>query len=428
MHLLVIGLNHTTAALDLRGRLALAGDHLAPALAALRDYAREGAILSTCNRTEVYALTGHQTTGTRSLQRFLADQSGVPAAELEAHLYVYHGVEAARHLCRVAAGLDSMILGEPQILGQVADAHAAALAAGTAGPVLAQLFRTAIEAGKQARTDTAIARNAVSLGHAAVELARGIFGGLAGRPVLVVGLGEIGRDAARNLVDHGARVTVVNRTFARAAAWAAETGALARPWAELPQALAASDIVLSSTAAEAPVITAAMVVAALRARRGQPLLLIDQAVPRDIEPAAGRLPNVFLYDMDRLQEICRANLAERGREVAKVELIIAAAVDRFLGWLDERQVAPTIAALREQAERIRQSELEKALGRLPHLSERERNAVIAMSHAIVNKLLHAPSTRLKHASGRDYAQALRELFALTDEETPATQEPSTNQA
>jgi glutamyl-tRNA reductase len=416
MHLLVIGLNHTTAALDLRGRLALADARLASALQALRDYAREGVILSTCNRTEVYALTGHQATGARSVKRFLTDQSGVSAAELESHLYAYHGAEAARHLCRVAAGLDSMILGEPQILGQVVDAHEAALAAGAAGPALTRLFQTAIGAGKQARTDTAIARNAVSLGHAAVELARGIFGGLTGRTALVVGLGQIGRDSARNLADHGARLVVVNRTYERAAAWAAEVGAEARPWAELPAALAAADIVLSGTAAEEPVIGASVVAAALKARRGQPLLLIDQAVPRDIEPAAGRLPNVFLYDMDRLQEICRANMAERGREVEKVEAIAAAAVERYAEWLEERRVAPTIAALRDQAERIRQGELEKALSRLPHLDERERSAVVALSHAIVNKLLHTPSTRLKHASGRDYAHALRELFALTSDE------------
>ena len=173
---------------------------------------------------------------------------------------------------------------------------------------------------------------------------------------------------------------------------------------------------LSGTAAEAPVVTAAMVEAAARARRGRPLLLIDLAVPRDVEPAAGRLPSVFLYDMDGLQAICRANMVERGREVAQVEAIVAAAVERYMEWLDERQVAPTIAALREQAERIRQAELEKALGRLGGLSERERNAVAALSHAIVNKLLHAPSTRLKHAGGRSHATALRELFALTEDQ------------
>jgi glutamyl-tRNA reductase len=423
MHLLAIGLNHTTAALDTRDRLALTGDRLAPALSALREHAREGAILSTCNRTEVYALTGHQGTGTRSMLRFLTDQSGVPLAELEPHLYTYHQAEAARHLCRVAAGLDSMILGEPQILGQVVAAHEAALARGTAGPVLAHLFRTSIEAGKAARTNTAIARNAVSISHAAVELARGIFGGLRGRPVLVVGLGEIGVDAARNLADHGAAVTVINRTHERAVAWATANGATARPWADLPAALAAADIVLSGTAAPGPVIAAGLVEAAQRGRGGRPLLLIDQAVPRDIEPAAGRLANVFLYDLDGLQEICRANMAERGREIDKVDAIIADAVDRFMTWLEERQVAPTIAALREQAERIRQSELEKTLSRLSHLSERERNAIIAMSHGIVNKLLHTPSTRLKNTAGRSHAHALRELFALTDERDALTQEP-----
>lgn len=423
MHLLVIGVNHTTATLDTRGRLSLAGAALAAALAALREHAREGAILSTCNRTEVYALTGHQDVGAHEVLRFLSEQSGVPLSELESHLYAYHQADAARHLCRVAAGLDSMILGEPQVLGQIVTAHEAALARGAAGPVLAHLFRTAIEAGKSARTDTAIARNAVSISHAAVELARGIFGDLHGRPVLVVGLGEIGVDAARNLADHGAAVTVVNRTPERAAAWAADHAAIARPWAALPAALAAADVVLSGTAAPTPVITASMIATAQRARGGRPLLLIDQAVPRDIEAAAGRLANVFLYDMDGLQAICQANMAERGREIEKVDAIVAGAVDRFMTWLEERQVAPTIAALREQAERIRQSELEKALSRLAHLSEHERNTVIALSHGIVNKLLHTPSIRLKHTAGRGHAHALRELFALADERDVIAQEP-----
>jgi glutamyl-tRNA reductase len=294
-----------------------------------------------------------------------------------------------------------MILGEPQILGQVVGAYETAIAAGVGGPVLAQLFRTAIEAGKRARTDTHIARNAVSVGHAAVELARGIFGDVQGRPVLVVGLGEMGTIAARNLADGGARVAVVNRTAERAVS-------------RLPAALAEVDIVVSGTAAEQPVVTATMVEAAQRARRGRPLLLVDLAVPRDIEVASGRLPQVFLYDIDQLHEVCRANMAVRGREIEKVEGIVAHHVNRFTTWLDERQVAPTIAALRERAEQIRQSEVEKALARLGDLSERERNAVAALSHAIINKLLHEPSMRLKHADGQEYARALRELFALAD--------------
>lgn len=412
MHLLVVGLNHTTAALDVRGQLALGGDRLAPALAALRGYAVEGAILSTCNRTEIYALTGHAASGLRNVKRFLADQSGLPAEEIEPHLYDYHGEEAARHLCRVAAGLDSMILGEPQILGQVADAHEAALAAGTAGPVLAQLCRTAISAGKQARTETDIARNAVSLGHAAVTLARERFGDLRERPVLVVGLGEINTVAAHNLAAAGARVTVVNRTLARACAWAEHAGGGVRPWAELGAALAEADIVVSGTAATEPVLTAAMIRAAQAARGARPLLLIDLAVPRDIEPVAEELAGVVLYDMDGMQALCQANMAGRSREVVKVEALLDGHVARFAAWLGERQVAPTIAALRERAERIRQAELEKTLARLGDLDERERNAVAALSHAIVNKILHEPSIRLKHADGRDYAAAVRELFAL----------------
>jgi glutamyl-tRNA reductase len=349
------------------------------------------------------------------MTRFLADQSGFEVDDLAPHLYVHHGIAAARHLCRVAAGLDSMILGEPQILGQVVAAHQAALAQTTVGPVLAQLFRTAIAAGKQARTETEIARNAVSVGHAAVELARGIFGSLRGRAVLVIGLGQIGKVAAANLAAAGARLTLINRTAERAAARAVQLAAEARPWAELPAALAASDIVVSGTSATEPVVSAALVRAAVQARRGQPLLLIDLAVPRDVDPAAGRLPTVFLYDIDRLQEICRANMTERAGEIAAVEAIVDQQVERFAAWLEERQVVPTIAALRGQAERIRQAELDKALARLSHLSERERNTIAALSHAIVNKLLHEPSIRLKQARSRGHAQVVRELFALADD-------------
>jgi glutamyl-tRNA reductase len=293
--------------------------------------------------------------------------------------------------------------------------------------VVSQLFRTAIAAGKQARTDTEIARNAVSVGHAAVELARGIFGNLRGRAVLVIGLGQIGKVAAANLAAAGARLTIINRTTERATARAARLAAAARPWADLPAALAASDIVVSGTSAAEPVVSAALVRAAVQARRGQPLLLIDLAVPRDIDPAAGRLPTVYLYDIDGLQAICQANMAERAGEIAAVEAIVAEQVERFAAWLEERQVVPTIAALRGQAERIRRAELDKALARLGHLSERERNTIAALSHAIVNKLLHEPSIRLKQARSHGHVQAVRELFALADDVDPSPAAPGGGQ-
>lgn len=427
MHILTLGLNHHTAPVAVRERVALGGERLAAALAAARAETREAVILATCNRTELYAVTAHVDSGARALRRVLAaltvaaDGDAPAGATLGSYLYEYADGGAVRHLLRVAAGLDSLVVGEPQILGQVREAFDAALAAGTTGPILAQLLRTALSAGKEARTVTEIARGATSISHAAVELARaecqtaghGRGHGLHDRAVLVIGAGKMATLAAIALAGHGARVMVVNRTAARAAALAERLGGRARPFDQLPDALAGCDIVIASTGAAEPVITPDLLGPVLPLRGGRPLLLLDIAVPRNIDPASGALPGVTLRNIDDLQRTVAAGVAARAGEVDKVEAILGRHAATFWDWYRAREVAPTIAALRDQAEAIRKAELAKTLARLGHLDERDRNAIAALSVAIANKLLHEPTTRLKRpGDGGDFVHAATELFGL----------------
>lgn len=430
MHILALGLNHRTAPVTLRERFALEGERLAAALAAARAETREAAILSTCNRTEIYAVTAHVESGLRALRRLLTAQASGPTdcldpAALAPYLYELVDADAAAHLLRVAAGLDSLILGEPQILGQVRGALAAAQAAGSVGPVLTRLYHTALAAGKEARATTGIARNAASIGHAAIELARATCGGLAGREVLVLGAGKMAALTAGALVAAAAKeapavLTIVNRTPERAAELAARLGGRARPFAELPDALAAADVAIAATGAPEPVVTPELLAPVLARRGGRPLLLLDIAVPRDVAPAVGALPGVTLRDIDDLQGTVAAGLAARRDEVAAVEALLDRHAASFFEWQRARDVAPTITALRAKAEAIREAELARALSRLGHLDERDRNTVAALSVAIANKLLHEPTMRLKHAGdGGDYARAAAELFGLARDDAPA---------
>ena len=437
MHILALGLNHRTAPVAVRERLALDGGRLAEALAAMRAETREAVVLATCNRTELYAVTAHVESGFRALRRVVASLGAAGGGEpetlaLEPFLHEWADADAVRHLLRVAAGLDSLIVGEPQIMGQVRDAFAAAQGAGTTGPILARLLRTALEAGKEARTVTGIARGAASISHAAVELARAEIpdcgpgapwgaiadsrnrsGSLRGRAVLVIGAGEMAALAAGALVGHGARVTVVNRTEERAVELATRLGGRARPFEELPAALGECDIALTSTGAMEPIVTPGLLGPVLPQRAGRPLLLLDIAVPRDVDPAVGALPGVTLRNIDDLRETVGAGLTARGDEVGKVEALLDRHAADFHDWYRAREVVPTIAALRAKAEAIREGELAKALGRLGHLDDRDRNAVAALSVAIANKLIHGPMTRLKDpADGGDYVAAANELFDL----------------
>jgi glutamyl-tRNA reductase len=311
-----------------------------------------------------------------------------------------------------------MILGESQIQGQIAQAHQLALCNRATGTTINALFRTALGAGKRARTETDIARHAASISHAAVELASQIFDDLTKKRVLLIGAGEMAELAAKNLVDHGVgTLVVVNRSADRAVGLARQFGGEAFEWERLPRALWQADIVISSTAAPYAVLSANMVSAAMRMRRNRYLFIIDIAVPRDVEPAVGELSNVFLYDIDDLQQVVDANLEQRKREIPRVRAIIDQEVAELMNWLRARDVVPTIVDLRNHVEEIRDAEVRWAMGKLNDLSKQEQKVILALSQRIVNKILHRPTVRLKErANGQDadrYADALRDLFGLS---------------
>ena len=418
MEILVVGLNHEAAPVEVRERLAFGGDALPRSLAHLRSYVEEGVVLSTCNRTEVYGLAGAFEDGRQHIVEFLATERDVPASEFTRHLYTYCREAAVRHLFRVASGLDSMIVGEPQILGQVKGAYDAARDSKAAGSVLSKLFLQAATVGKRAHSETDIGRSAVSVSYAAVELARKIFSDLRRCSCLIIGAGEMGTLALKTLMDNGVpRATVTNRTYETANNVASAFGdrAKAVEFERLPEALSQTDIVISSTASPDFVLTADKVRSAMRSRGNRPLFLIDIAVPRDIDPKVGRMDGVFLYDVDDLKAVCDANLQERSREAVKVESIIKGEVAAYMRWWDARAVVPTIVALREWAESIREAEVAKALRRMHNLSDRDRVIINALSSSIVNKLLHPPTVGLKEQEdGRCYVEAIRELFRLDE--------------
>ncbi|MCL4533892.1 MAG: glutamyl-tRNA reductase [Bacteroidetes bacterium] len=414
MHIVVVGLNHKVAPVEVRERLSIGQADLPEALAGLQKHVREGVILSTCNRTEIYGLSSHPGTGARSLRAFFGEHRDLPLSEFDLFLYSHHELEAVRHLFRVAAGLDSMIVGEPQILGQVRQAYEAAETGGCTGPVLSTLFRQAITAGKRVQTETDISRHAASVSYAAVELARKIFGDLKTRTALIVGAGEMAELALQTLVDNGVgRVMVANRTQQRAVDLAAQFNGQATDLSRLDSVLPQADIVISSTAASGYVLTVPMLRAAMRARGHRPLFLIDIAVPRDIDPEVQRQENVFLYNVDDLEAVCQANLQERAKEAKKAEAIIEAEAAKFQAWWSSLEVVPTITALRAWAEEIRKAELSKAMSRLHGLSERDQNTINALTIGIVNKMLHTPIVGLKN-DGHRYIEAVRELFRLDE--------------
>ncbi len=433
MQIIQVGLSHNTAPVDVRERLALSDAVIPDALHVLcpsngcgPGYALEGAIVSTCNRLEVYAVTECADGGQQDLRSYLVRVTDTPRAVFDAHLQIREGEAAVAHLCGVACGLDSLVLGESQIQGQVADAFQMAMAQGTAGPVLNALFRSALQAGKRARTETAIGKHATSISHVAVELALQIFDDLDTKTALLVGAGEMAELAAKNLVDNGAgTLLVVNRSTGRAAGLAKEFGGEALGWDRLTHALWKSDIVISSTAAPYPILRRETVSAAMRMRRNRPLFIIDIAVPRDVEPEVGGLSNVFLYDIDDLRQVLEANLEQRRREVPRVQAIVGEEVAGFLAWLSARDVVPTIVDLRQHMDGLREAELAWALNKLEGLSDQQRSVVLAFSQRLVNKILHEPTIRLKHhANGREayrYTEALRDLFGI-DCESPGSGE------
>src|SRR5213083_1060080 len=367
MTLFVAGLSHKNAPVELREQLAVEEDKLRELLSdvAATGVVQETLVLSTCNRVEVYGVADAPGEARAVAFRHLCRYRGVSPASVEPVLYTHVDGEAVRHAFRVASSLDSMMIGEPQILGQVKDAFALAQACETVGPALHTLFTQAFAVGKRVRSETEIARHAVSVAFAAVELAKKIFAGLARKAVLLVGAGKMGELAARHLVEQGAfPVYVVNRTWARAQEMARALSGTALPWDELETALAGVDIVITSTGAAEPVITRAAVQRVTNGRRARPLFFVDIAVPRDVEPGVDSLGGVYRYDIDDLKQVVDANIRERRREAHRAEAIVDREVAKFLARLGDVEVIPTIVSLRERLEAIRSGEVKRTLGRL----------------------------------------------------------------
>lgn len=417
--IVVVGLSHKTSTLELREALAFSGDQLAAALSRLREEAgaREAMILSTCNRVEIYAQS--EEGGAERVARFLATYHGRQLEDLQPAVYRLDGANAVRHAFRVAASLDSMVLGEPQILGQVKAAYHAAEGAGTLGSALNALRNRSLAAAKRARTETGIGHNAVSVSYVAVELARKIFGQLRDKNVLLVGTGKMSSLAARHLVENGARAAVVGvRTMERAQELAAALGGRAVPFTSLRDELAAADIVISGTGAPGVVITRPDVEAARSrgGRRKRPLFLIDIAVPRDIEPSVAQVEGVFLYDLDDLKSVADANLRERRKEAAAAEAIVEREVREFLDWQRSLDLVPLLVDLRKRAEEIRRGEINRARSRLGSLSAEQEAALDAATSAIVNKLLHAPTVQIKEMARNGHSPEqvglIRKLLGL----------------
>jgi glutamyl-tRNA reductase len=422
MRVLSLGLSHRTAPVELRERLSYTPQALSATLARFgngHDTRPPGfeelTIVSTCNRLELYAAS--RETDFEPLIDFVAETTSVPRNEFMDCMYSFADEDAALHLCRVAAGLDSMVLGEPQILGQITEAYSVALAHGAAGSVLSQLMRGAIHAGKRARTETAISRNPATISSVAVKLAEGVVTDLRSAHVLVIGSGEMAELALIALRSRGvSRVTVVSRTLENGYALAERFGGETLTFDRLGDALATADIAIGSTAAPHIVVDVPMVEAAMRHRPDRPLFFIDIAVPRDIEPGVARIPNVHLYDVDDLQDHLKSHIAERQGQVPHVEAIVREEADLFLDWLRRLDVTPVIAELRAHAEIIRRAEVEKALRQFAHLDEADRRKIEALTQAILNKILHEPTVRLKAEASRgrakEFAAAVSHLFGL----------------
>ena len=436
MRLLLVGISHRTAPVELRERLDFQARGVEVALQALaaRGTAREAAVLSTCNRAEVYVACDELGPARTDLVSFVSDFHGVDHATVAPHIYDLTDLEAARHLFRVASGLDSLVVGEPQILGQVKDAHTLANDLQTVGPVLNRLFHSSVAAGKRVRTETGLGSGAVSVGYAAVALARKIFGDLKGRNVLVVGAGEMGKLTALHMKSQGVqRVTIVSRTMAHAARTAEDIGgATAAPWDEMDAALGASDVVITATGGVAPILSKARIEAVMRPRRNRPLFIIDIAMPRDVEAAAGEIEQVFLYNIDDLQTTVRENLARRGSEVARAEAIVGEEVEKFGAWLRARGAIPTVVALRQRFETIRRSELERLDFKLAALTPEARARVDEITHLIVEKLLLMPTEQLKSLGDAEtvgaYAEALTRLFGLAQQQADKEMEEAAETA
>jgi glutamyl-tRNA reductase len=421
MHLYLLGVSHRTAPVDLRERLDFSSRDLGAAVMALaaRSSAAESVVLSTCNRSEVYVASTSPDTARDEIVRFLSDYHQVPAESFTPHLFSFTEAEVASHLFRVAAGLDSLVVGEPQILGQVKEAFQAAAERRCTGPVLRKLFDWSFNVGKRVRSETGLGEGAVSISFAAVQLARKIFGRLDGRRVLVVGAGEISTLTAQHLRAQGvAEVVITSRTAAHAQALATEVGGHWVPWDGLSSALATADIIVTATGSQRPIISRAHVEAALGRRRPDPLFIIDVAVPRDVEASVSDIEQVFLYNVDDLQTIVQENISKRSAEIERAEAIVREELGRFVAWQKSRGAIQTVVALRDRFDAIRRSELQRLDPKLAGLPPETRALFDQLTRLIVEKLLLDPTEQLKALPDEEtqaaYTEAVNRLFRLRE--------------
>lgn len=413
MHIVVVGLNYRTAPVEIRERLTFDESNLKKAMQTLQTKKSilENVIVSTCNRTEIYAVVDQLHTGRYYIKEFLAEWFGIEQSEFSPFLFVYEQDGAVEHLYKVACGLDSMVLGETQILGQVRSSFLNAQDEKTTGTVFNHLFKQAVTLAKRAHSETEIGANAVSISYAAVELAKKIFGSLNNKHVLILGAGKMGELAIQNLHSNGAeKVTVINRTYEKAEDLANRFAGQAKTLSELQCALVEADILISSTGAKEFVITKEMMNSVSSMRKGKPLFMVDIAVPRDLDPRIGEIENTFLYDIDDLEGIVEANLQERKKAAAKIMLLIEAEIVAFKQWLNTLGVVPVISALRVKALGIQEDTMKSIERKLPHLSERDVKVLNKHTKSIINQLLKDPILQAKEISARRDAEEVLDLF------------------
>ncbi|MBE0446840.1 MAG: glutamyl-tRNA reductase [Actinobacteria bacterium] len=430
MHVIVAGLSHKTAPVEIREKVTFPEQALSDSLHALigYPYTNEAVILSTCNRMEIYVVASDPDNGRDNIIQFISDYHQLNRNELVNYLYFHEGTSAIHHLFRVSSSLDSMVIGEAQILGQVKNAYNAAFESDTTATILNRLFRHALLVGKRVRTETEIGESAVSISYAAVELAKKVFETLSGRTVMLIGAGEMIELTATHLVSNGVnKVIVTNRTFERAEALAQKFNGMAVRFNDFIDHMVHADIIISSTGAPHQVVSKSQVTHVMHKRRNRPIFFIDIAVPRDIDPDVANLYNVFAYDIDDLDSVVQTNLEERKKAAEIAEEIVENEVYSFSSWLSCLEITPTIASLKRRAEQIRKQELEKHLRKLPNLTESEMNTLNSLTNAIINKILHKPIIKAKECVNRKdgylYVESLRVLFGLEDDDRQAEDAP-----
>ena len=421
MKVVVIGVTHKTANVEIREKLAFNGPKLEEGIFRLKSIpeVKEAAVLSTCNRVELYTCVSNVSSGVDKIKDFLSEFHGLNRSDIEKSLAVHHDTDAVRHVFRVASSLDSMVLGEPQILGQIKDAFDFALSKKTTGVLLNKLMKKAISTAKRVRTETKIAENAVSISFAAVELAKKIFTELAGRSFMLLGAGEMAELAARHLVNNGVTdVMVVNRTYERGCELAQEFNGKPVKFEDFLHELVHADIIICSTGAPTYVLHREQMQKVMKERKNRSVFIIDISVPRNIDPEINKIDNVYLYDVDDLQEVVDTNIHGRKKEAEKAEMIINEEVEKFTRWTASLDSVPTIVALRQKAEEIRKEECEKFRNKFSDLDEPRMKAVEYLATAIVNKLIHAPTTALKEdTEDRDELIAMiKKLYGINGDE------------